>query len=267
MSDAILARLLDAINSGEQVALLTVVRADGQYASTAGAHCILWQTPSGKTAGDLGLGGLTGEVIADGIQSLDTRQHGILNYKTEVGSAQVFVEVQKQPPRLIIVGAGHIALPLAEMASICEFHVTVMDDRRQYANVERFPNANNVIAGPLTDELRKIRENGPGYDRDTYVVLVTRGHQYDMESLLELIHDPLAYIGMIGSQRRTRAVFQLLETEKVIPPERFEHVYAPIGLDIGAHSPAEIAVCIMAEIIDVMRGGSAVSLSQQLRDH
>ncbi len=265
MSDPLLDRLLQAIQNGEQVALLTVVRAGGKYADAVGNRCILWQSPAGKVEGDLGLDNLTEQVHADSVQALSARQPKLLEYATESGQAQVFVEVQRRPPRLIIVGAGHIAVPLAQMASICDFHVTVMDDRRQFANAERFPAADVVIAGALTPELRRIREDGPGYDQDTYVVLVTRGHQYDMDSLVELIDDPRAYIGMIGSQRRIQAVFQLLESEKGIPPERFDNVYAPIGLDIGAHTPAEIAVCIMAEIINVMRGGPAVSMSEQLR--
>jgi xanthine dehydrogenase accessory factor len=95
--------------------------------------------------------------------------------------------------------------------------------------------------------------------------MVTRGHQYDVESLLEVLDDPVAYIGMIGSQRRVRAVFALLEQEQGIAPEKFDRVYAPIGIDIGARTPAEIAVCIMAEIINVLRGGPAPSLSHQIR--
>jgi xanthine dehydrogenase accessory factor len=86
-----------------------------------------------------------------------------------------------------------------------------------------------------------------------------------VESLLEVLDDPLAYIGMIGSQRRIRAVFELLENEQGVPPEKFDRVFGPIGLDIGARTPAEIAVCIMAEIINVLRGGPAVTMSEQIR--
>ena len=96
-------------------------------------------------------------------------------------------------------------------------------------------------------------------------MLVTRGHQQDIECLLEILDAPLAYIGMIGSQRRVRTVFDLLTAEQGIPSEKFDRVYAPIGLAIGAHSPAEIAVCIMAEIINVLRGGPARSISDDRR--
>ncbi|MCB0126280.1 MAG: XdhC family protein, partial [Caldilineaceae bacterium] len=136
----------------------------------------------------------------------------------------------------------------------------------QYAHPARFPTADRVIAGPFRAELQKLRGGKPTFDNHTYLVMVTRGHQYDVESLLEVLDDPVAYIGMIGSQRRVRAVFELLEREQGIAPEKFDRVYAPIGIDIGARTPAEIAVCIMAEIINILRDGPAVSLSRQIRE-
>ena len=170
----------------------------------------------------------------------------------------IFVEVQQGPPSLVIVGAGHIAQPLAEMGRLCDFTVTVLDDRPQFANRQRFPQAERVIAGPLAETLRELPLDG-----DTYVVLITRGHQHDVECLLEILDAPLAYLGMIGSRRRVRGVFELLEKERGIPPEKLRRVYAPIGLDIGAKTPAEIALAIMAEVIKVARGGRAPSLSDR----
>jgi xanthine dehydrogenase accessory factor len=142
--------------------------------------------------------------------------------------------------------------------------VTVLDDRPQYAHPARFPTAKQVIAGPFRPELAALRDK-MAFDKHTYIVLVTRGHQHDVDCLVEVLDDPLAYIGMIGSQRRIRAVFELLESEQGIAPEKFDRVYAPVGLSIGARTPAEIAVCIMAEIINVMRHGPATPMSQQLR--
>ena len=103
-------------------------------------------------------------------------------------------------------------------------------------------------------------------DQDTFIVLVTRGHSHDVECLLEVLDRPVAYIGMIGSQRRVDAVFELLEDEMGIDPRKFDRVYAPIGIAIGAHTPAEIAVCIMAEMINVLRGGPATSISEKRRE-
>jgi xanthine dehydrogenase accessory factor len=173
----------------------------------------------------------------------------------------LFVEVQRRAAALLIVGAGHIAVPLAQIASLCDFSVTVLDDRASFATQERFPTARKVIAAPLRETVRDLP-----MDQDTFVVLVTRGHSHDVECLLEVLDRPAAYIGMIGSPRRVDAVFQLLETEMGIDPLKFDRVYAPIGIAIGAKTPAEIAVCIMAEIINVLRGGPAVSISDRRRE-
>jgi xanthine dehydrogenase accessory factor len=265
MTADVLSQLVDAINRGEAVALVTVTGGSGVYAQELGAHCLVWLDASHECAGDLGLGELTEAVLQDARNAIVERRHSNLTYSTAGGDVHLFVEVQGKPPHLIIVGAGHIAVPLASVASICDFEVTVLDDRPMYANAERFPTADRVIAGPMVDELRTLRASGRGLDADTYVVLVTRGHSHDVECLVELIDDPLAYVGMIGSRRRIDAVLQLLESEKGLAAERLDGVHAPIGLDIGARTPAEIAVCIMAEIINVMRGGSAVSISELRR--
>jgi xanthine dehydrogenase accessory factor len=129
---------------------------------------------------------------------------------------------------------------------------------------QRFAQADVVLAAPLRETVHAMVADGR-LDKDSYIVLVTRGHQYDIDCLLEVLDAPLAYIGMIGSQRRVDAVFQLLSHEQGIPSEKFDRIYAPIGLDIGARTPAEIAVCIMAEIINVLRGGPARSLSDGRR--
>jgi xanthine dehydrogenase accessory factor len=255
-SQALLAELLKSIDEQRAVALVTVVKATGDYAAGLGRHALIWLDQ--EPLGSLGLGALEARALADASQALDQRRPQLLSY--EDGQVELFVEVQRRPPTLIIAGAGHIAQPLAVLGKLINFEVTVIDDRPQYANAERFPQADRVIAAPF----RPTLHDWP-VDADTYIVLVTRGHSYDVESLLEVLDSPARYIGMIGSKRRIRAVFDLLEREQGIPREKFERVYAPIGLDIGAESPAEIAVCIIAEIIKVYRGGQAASLSDALR--
>lgn len=127
--------------------------------------------------------------------------------------------------------------------------------RASFANRERFPEAETVLATDFGDGIRRL-----SVDRSSYVVLVTRGHQHDVECLRELVWSEAAYLGMIGSRRRVRAVFELLQREGV-PTERLARVHAPIGIDIGAQTPAEIALSILAEIVKVRRGGKALSLS------
>jgi xanthine dehydrogenase accessory factor len=162
---------------------------------------------------------------------------------------QFFIERWEPSPSLVIVGAGHIAEPLESLARMTGFRTVVIDDRRAFANRERFPQASQVECGPILEVCRRI-ELSPHH----YLVLVTRGHVLDMDALRVFVEraEPVAYIGMIGSRRRVNAVFDLLE-EEGYPREYFTHVHAPVGLSIGAETPAEIAVSIMAEVIALRR--------------
>lgn len=165
------------------------------------------------------------------------------------GEASVFLEVVAPPEELVIVGAGHIAVPLARMAKMLDFQVTVIDDRSAFANRARFPEADRIIAADVEKTVADLRI-GPR----TYLVLVTRGHALDQAALSQVIRKPAAYIGMIGSQRRVQAVFDFLRRMGVAE-EHLRKVYAPIGLRIGAETPAEIAASILAELVAVRRKG------------
>jgi xanthine dehydrogenase accessory factor len=256
-------RLLDDLiasaKANQSVALVTVVGATGRFAEALGSKALVWLDRN--PVGELALGQkLETQILEDARQSLSGRQSRRLSYQEDDGLVEIFVEVLGRPPTLIIVGAGHVALPLAQLGKMADFEVVVLDDRPRFANQERFPVADQVLAQPFRETLR----DWP-IDNDTYLVLVTRGHQHDVECLLEVIDSPARYIGMIGSKRRLKAVFDLLEKEQGIDPAKFDRVYAPIGLDIGAENPVEIAVSIMAEIINLYRGGRAISLSDALR--
>lgn len=255
---ALLDALLASVERHEPVARLVVTAAEGPFAPARGRTTVVWldRPPLGR----LGLGDLEGRVMADAQEALRAGHHTVLTYEQPGSRVRVFVEVQQPPPHLVIVGAGHIAVPLARLGKINDFRVTVIDDRPQYANRERFPDADQVIAAPIRETVRDLPT-----DENTCIVLVTRGHQLDVECLIEVLDRPLAYIGMIGSQRRVRAVFQLLQEEMGIPAALLDRVHAPVGLDIGAESPAEIATAIMAEIILVRRGGTGAPLSQARR--
>ena len=265
MQEELLSSLLEAIKKREAVALVTVSAGEGAYAEAVGRKAVVWPEPERRPIGDLSLGGQLEGVLRDGRQAIARKRHEHFHYENEGGSFSVFVEVQSRPPHLIIAGAGHIAIPLASIAKTCDFLVTVIDDRPQYAHVSRFPSADRVVAGPFRPSLTELRQGNKAFDSDTYIVLVTRGHQHDIDCLLEVLEDPVAYLGMIGSRRRIRAVFELLEIEQNIPASSFDRVRAPIGIDIGAITPAEIAVCIMAEIICVLREGPLPGLSEQIQ--
>lgn len=265
MQEELLSTLLEAIEKREAVALVTVTAGDGVYAEAVGESAVVWPEAERRPIGDLSLSGQLDGVLRDGRLAIARKRHEHFHYEERNGSFSVFVEVQARPPHLIIAGAGHIAIPLASIAKTCDFLVTVIDDRPQYAHVSRFPSADRVVAGPFRPTLVELRQGNEAFDSDTYLVLVTRGHQHDIDCLLEVLDDPVAYLGMIGSRRRIRAVFELLEIEQNIPASNFDRVRAPIGIDIGAITPAEIAVCIMAEIICVLREGPLPGLSEQIQ--
>ncbi len=257
--------LIEAIDNREAVALVTVTSGEGAFAQAIGRNAVVRPRMDSCPVVELGLGKWNEPVLRDARLAVASKKHQHFNYEEEDGRFSVFVEVQPRPPHLIIAGAGHIAVPLVSIAKTCEFLVTVIDDRPQYAHIARFPTADGVVAGPFRQTLVDLRRGKETFDSDTYVVLVTRGHQHDIDCLLEVLDDPLAYLGMIGSRRRIRAVFELLEKEQKIPASKFDRVRAPIGIDIGAITPAEIAVCIMAEIICILREGPLPGLSEQIQ--
>jgi xanthine dehydrogenase accessory factor len=176
----------------------------------------------------------------------------------ELGEA--FVELYLPSPRLLILGAGHIAQPLAKVAKLLDFEVVVLDDRAAFANRARFPDADEVLAADFATTLATYP-----VDRRTSIVLVTRGHQQDVAALRTLAYSDAPYIGMIGSKRRVWTVLKLLHDEGV-PPEKLLRIYAPIGIDVEAVTPAEIAVAIGAELVKLRRGGTAASLSDAPRE-
>src|SRR3954470_16214735 len=163
------------------------------------------------------------------------------------GTLDIFIEPVLPPALLYIFGAGHVALSLYRTAKTAGFDVNVVDDRESYANRERFPDAKEVIAEDFDHAMARITPN-----ETSYVVIVTRGHHDDMRVLRWAVQTQARYIGMIGSKRKTIAIFRELVKEG-IPEQRFERVHAPVGLDIGAITPEEIAIAITAELIAVRR--------------
>jgi len=150
--------------------------------------------------------------------------------------------------KLIIFGGGHVARPIAETAARCEFEVTLVDDRAEFANQERFPWASCILAKPFEEALQEI-----SFDESTYVVMVTRGHAYDTVCLREVLKHSWKYIGMIGSKKRVKTLLDNLEAEGYARKD-LDRIHTPIGLPIGAETPDEIAVSIMAQVIAVKRG-------------
>lgn len=168
---------------------------------------------------------------------------------------RVFVDVQPGQQTLVIVGAGHIAQPLCEMGQMLGFRTIVIDDRHAFASRERFPRATDVRVGPFVETLNSLEIN-----EHSFVVVVTRGHVWDESSVKAVLRRKPAYLGMIGSKRRAKATLERL-TEQGYSPEELSRVYTPMGLDIAAETPAEIAIAIAAEIVRVRRSGPVDTIS------
>lgn len=174
----------------------------------------------------------------------------------EGSSVELYLEIRRPVRELVVVGAGHIAQPMAHLGSLLGYRVTVLDDRPDFATRERFPDAHRLIRADFSDPFADV-----ALHERSHLLLVTRGHKYDYECLIRALRtDPTpAYIGMIGSRRRVRATYvQLLE--EGFDRSLIERIHAPVGLDIGAETPEEIAVAVAAELVMLDRGGTGAPL-------
>ena len=267
------AEAVAAAAGGSPVAVATLVRVPtgglppGER--SLGAKMVV--RPDGSRLGDLGGGPFEEAVAADALAALSTvprsavqafyYAHGgerVRRLAAQPDAAyQVMLEVVEAKPVLLVVGAGHIGQSLTRLGEYVGFSVAVLDDRPDFASRERLPEADRILCGDLVESLR-----GFAIDSNTYVVLVSRGHKEDEFALREVATSRAAYVGMIGSRRRVTAVLQHLADDG-FPPEALERVRTPIGLDIGAETPEEIAVSIIAEVIQARRGGTGGPMSEQ----
>lgn len=219
--------------------------------------------PGGVLHGSFGNPELDRAVAADAGALMAERQSHIAAYslssKASEATVEVFHEILEPQAQLLVIGAGHIAKPLAHFGKVVGFEVVVVDDRDKYANRERFPDADQVIAADFGPTLHDFPLTPA-----TYVVIITRAHTYDEEALRIILDKPSAYIGMIGSRRRVQTVFRALAAEGY-DRQKLAEIHAPIGLDIGSETPEEIALSVIAEVVTVRRGGSGVPLSKAIR--
>ena len=253
----------NALEGELAVVLASIIDSSGAWNTCVGQQMLIHE--NGETFGALMLPDAPKELtnqLHESAQKAITR--GKPHIEKKQGSAKDWAEIFIEPfvpdPVLLIAGAGHIAAPLASLAHLMNFSVSVTDDRASFANHERFPTAKQLLVGDIESTLK----NYPISPR-THIVLVTRAHAHDVQGLRAIIDSPAAYVGMIGSQRRVWAVFKLLHEEGV-SPEKLSRVRAPIGLDLGGGTPEEIALSIMAEIIKLRHNGSGIAMSEPLRE-
>lgn len=254
--------ILEAVRDGESVALVVVVE-DPEEGARRSRRLLVTRSGGRGSTGDEALDDAARELARRALEpdgeEVDEGVHELEDVRGR--PVRVYLELHHPQPELVVVGAGHIAQPLCTIGDLLGFRVSVLDDRPDFATRERFPEAERLLEVDFGDPFADVRIH-----RLSHLVLVTRGHKYDYECLRRVLRmDPQpAYIGMIGSRRRVRATWaQLIEED--IPRERIAAVRAPVGLDLGAETPGEIAVSVASEIVLQWRGGSGRPLREEER--
>jgi xanthine dehydrogenase accessory factor len=241
---------------GRRGAVATIVNVRGSIPSFQTAKMLV--RDDGSIAGTIGGGCVEAEVWQAAREVMESEKPRTLRFDLNSdpkfdtglvcgGTLEVFVEPVLPPAELYIFGAGHVGASLYQVARLAGFDVTVIDDREAYANRERFPHAQQVIAEDFEKAIARLSPS-----ESAHLVIVTRGHRDDMRVLRWAVQSPARYVGMIGSKRKTIKIFEEL-TREGLAAHLFDRVHAPIGLDIGAVTPEEIAVAITAELIAARR--------------
>ncbi|HKJ66524.1 MAG TPA: XdhC family protein [bacterium] len=261
-------KLSELLANNERGVLVTITEVAGSSPRHTGSKMIV--RPDGEIYGTIGGGKLEAQAIDEASRMLNNglalipveKKTYTLNENEGMlcgGQAEVIFEPFGNKDQMVIFGGGHIGHALAPLGKKAGFWVSVMDNRPEYANRERFPDVDDVMADEYGILLKQVT-----YHENLYVVIVTHGHTHDEEVLEYSIQQPHAYIGMIGSNNKSRTVLRHLE-EKGIPGDLLDQVHSPVGINIGAESPFEIAISILSEVIAVRQGVDVGSLSMALK--
>lgn len=261
-ADKIFEAIVEAERKGQPVVLATVVRARGSVPRHEGAKMLVY--PDGSIWGSIGGGEMESWVIGEALAALREGRPRYVNYTLVNpaegdpgvcgGEVELFVEPLLAAPTLLVVGAGHVGRAVAFLGKWLGFRIVIYDDRPDYVTADAAPSADVRLTGPLATALKDI-----AITPDTYIAAVTRSYPMDVELLRLVLDSPAAYIGLIGSRRRVQEVFKVLRSEGV-PEDKLMRLHAPIGLELHAETPEEIAVSILGEIIMLRRGGSGKAM-------
>ncbi len=247
--------------AGRRAALATIVHTNGSIPSYESSRMLV--RDDGSIAGTIGGGCVEAEVwaAAKEVMQKEAPRKMVFNLNNEAsydnglicgGTLEVFVEAILPQPMVYLFGGGHVSMAVAKAASAAGFGIGVVDDREAFTNKERFPMAQEIYTS-YEEAFEKIHPNVA-----SYLVIVTRGHKEDMRVLAWAVRTEARYVGMIGSKRKVLSVYKALENDGY-KAEEFERVYAPMGLEIGALSPEEIAVSIAAELVAVRRNAATAA--------
>jgi xanthine dehydrogenase accessory factor len=257
MNKEVFAAVADALERGESAALVTIVATHGSTPQRVGAKMLVFA--DGRMVGTIGGGCYENDAFWKAREAITARKPQLVHYELSDDFAQesglicggqmdVYIEPIEPSPELYVIGAGHVGTYLANLAQQVGFQVHVVDDREKFANRERFPDATEVIAEDIPTWFGRVQ-----LPPHSYVVIVTRGHTNDLEALRALAPRELRYLGLIGSRAKVARIYDALRDDGM-PADDLKRVHAPIGLDIGAVTPQEIAVSILAELIAVKHG-------------
>jgi xanthine dehydrogenase accessory factor len=263
--DSIYQRVAELEARGEAAAVCTVIASSGSTPRHAGSKMLVF--PDGSFSGTVGGGDMEHRVLDEAVQAMTDGRPRILSYRMVDpargdpgvcgGTVEVFVEPILPPPTLVVIGGGHVGRAVAHLAKWLGFRVAVSDDRPEFASRESAPEADEFYPVPLTALGAQLK-----ITPRTYFVLTTRGVAIDVAGLPALLDSNAAYIGVIGSKRRwTTAVKQMREMG--VPEEKLARVHSPMGLELNAETPEEIAVSIMAEIIMLRNQGSGQPMNDR----
>lgn len=240
---------------GEVAALAIIISSTGSTPRAEGSKMLV--RADGSTLGSLGGGELEARACKKAMEAMEKGKPERLRFSLtgkEIGmicggNVEIFIEPIIPSPTLYIFGGGHIAVPLVKIGKLADFRIAVIDDRAEFANAQRFPEAELILVEDFSKVFSKLK-----IGKSSYLVIITRNHEYD-DVVLELaLATPAKYIGMIGSKTKRETIFSHM-LAKGVAKELLDKVHAPIGLEINAETPEEIAVSILAEIIKVRRSG------------
>jgi xanthine dehydrogenase accessory factor len=260
VNQEVFSALAEALDKGEEVALVTIVSATGSTPQRVGAKMLVYS--DGRTVGTIGGGCYENEAFWKAREAIQSRKPLNMSFELNDDFAQesglvcggqmgVFIEPVEAAPALYVFGAGHVGYFVGKMAHEVGFRVHVVDDREKFANAERFGQGIEVAVDDIPSWLQAHQ-----LPPTAYAVILTRGHRHDLDALRALTAHPLRYLGLIGSKAKVKRIYDALR-EEGITVDRLRAVHAPIGLDIGAITPQEIAVSIVAELIAVKHGKTA----------
>ncbi len=261
MEAELMIKIGERVSKGEKAALVTLTSVDGSSPGREGNMMAVFE--DGTIMGTVGGGNLEFTLLNDAKKAMEENENKNLEFKLSKegnlgmecgGTIKAFIKVFKKKDKVVIIGGGHVGSAVYNLAQATDFLTIILDDREEFCNKIKFPEAFQLLCGNVTENMQKLI-----LDESCYVVIVSRGHQWDHEALREALKQSPKYIGVIGSTRKLSVIFKDLQ-EEGFDLEKLKNVYAPTGLDVADDFPKEIAVGILAEILMVKNNKSGISM-------